>query len=82
MDLAIKPTASRKYTLEAKGTKDSLLTLFEEIDGIPRFLAGDDDSGTERHAVITQKLFKGRSYIARMRVVYPGQSGTASLLLS
>jgi hypothetical protein len=82
MDFAIKPTASRNYTIESRGAADSVLTLFEEINGEPRFVAGDDDSGTERRAAITQKLFEGRNYIARLRVVYPGQSGTTSLLLS
>jgi hypothetical protein len=82
IDFAIKPTASRNYTIEAKGATDSVLTLFEDIGGVPRFLAGDDDSGTERKAAITQKLFQGRNYVARLRVVYPGQSGTTSLVLS
>jgi hypothetical protein len=82
MDFAIKPTASRDYTIETKGASDSVLTLFEDIDGVPRFLAGDDDSGTERKAAITQKLFAGRNYVARLRVVYPGKSGTTSLMLS
>jgi len=82
MDYAIKPTESRSYTIESKGAADSVLTLFEEVDGEPRFLAGDDDSGTERTAAIRQKLFAGRNYIARLRVVYPGQTGTTSLMLS
>jgi hypothetical protein len=82
MDFSIKPTESRNYTIETKGASDSVLTLFEDIDGIPRFLAGDDDSGTERKATITQKLFAGRNYVARLRVVYPGQSGKTSLMLS
>jgi hypothetical protein len=82
MDFTIEPTASRVYTIESKGATDSLLTLFEKINGVPRFVAGDDDSGTERTASISQKLFAGREYIARLRVVYPGQSGKTSLLLS
>jgi hypothetical protein len=82
MDFAIKPMESRQYTIESKGATDSVLTLFEDIDGVPKFLAGDDDSGTERRAAITQKLFTGRNYIARLRVVYPGQSGTTTLMLS
>jgi hypothetical protein len=82
MDVSIKPTTSRKYTIETKGAKDALLVLFEVIDGVPRFLAGDDDSGAERNAAITQKLFEGRNYIARLRVMYPGQSGKTSLMYS
>ncbi|HTJ31221.1 MAG TPA: hypothetical protein VL346_12010 [Acidobacteriaceae bacterium] len=82
MDFAIKPDASRVYTVESKGATDSLLTLFEKVNGVPRFLAGDDDSGAERSASVSQKLFAGREYVARLRVVYPGETGKTSLLLS
>jgi hypothetical protein len=82
MDFAIKPTESRKYQIETKGASDTLLVVFEVVDGEPRFLAGDDDSGEERNATIVQKLFKGRSYIARLRLYHPGQSGKTSLMYS
>ena len=82
MDFAIKPTASRKYKIETKGASDTLLALFEDINGEPRFLAGDDDSGEDRNASISYKLFKGRSYIVRLRLYYPGQSGKTSVMYS
>ena len=82
VDFSIKPTASRKYTTETKGASDTLLVLFEDINGEPRFLAGDDDSGEDRNARIIYKLFQGRSYIARLRLYYPGQSGKTSLMYS
>ena len=82
VDFAIRPTASRKYKIETKGASDTLLVLFEDINGEPRFLAGDDDSGEDRNASIVYKLFKGRTYIARLRLYYPGQSGTTSLMYS
>jgi len=82
VDFAIKPTASRKYTIETKGTSDTLLVLFEDINGEPRFLSGDDDSGEDRNASITYKLFQGRSYIVRLRLYYPGLSGKSSLMYS
>ena len=82
VDFAIKPTASRKYTIETKGTTDTLLVLFENINGEPRYLAGDDDSGDDRNATISYKLFAGRSYIARLRLYYPGVSGKASVMYS
>jgi hypothetical protein len=82
VDYAIKPTESRKYKIEMKGAMDSLLVLFEDVDGVPRMLSGDDDSGEERTAAINYKLLKGRNYIARLRVCYPGQSGMTSLLVS
>jgi hypothetical protein len=82
VDFAIKPSDSRKYRIETKGASDTLLVLFEDINGEPRFLAGDDDSGEDRNASIAYKLFKGRSYIARLRLYYPGQSGKTSVMYS
>jgi hypothetical protein len=82
VDFAIKPTESRKYRIETKGASDTLLVLFEDINGEARFLAGDDDSGEDRNATIIYKLFKGRSYIVRLRLYYPGQSGRTSLMYS
>jgi hypothetical protein len=82
IDYTLKPTASRKYTIETKGASDTLVGLFEDIDGEPRFLAGDDDSGEERNAKIAYKLFKDRTYTVRLRLYYPGQSGKTSIMYS
>ena len=82
IDYAILPTSSRKYTVETKGASDTLLVLFEDVDGEPRYLAGDDDSGQDRNATITYKLFKNRRYIVRLRLYYPGQSGQTALMYS
>jgi hypothetical protein len=81
-DYSIKPTASRKYKIETKGAQDTLLVLFEDVGGEPRYLTADDDSGQDYNASITYKLFAGRSYIARLRLYNPGQSGTTSLMYS
>lgn len=81
-DYAIRPEESRKYTVETKGGTDATLVLFEDVNGTPRYLAGDDDSGDERNAAINYKLFAGRNYIARLRLNYPGQSGKVSLMYS
>lgn len=80
IDYAIIPTESRRYRIETKGACDSLLVFFEEIEGDFRYLAGDDDSGEERNAAISYKLFKGRKYIARVRLYYPGQSGKLTVM--
>jgi hypothetical protein len=82
IDYLIKPTGSRKYQIETKGGLDTLLALFEDIGGEPRYLAADDDSGESRNARISYKLFAGRTYIARLRLYYPGQSGKVSLMYS
>jgi Astacin (Peptidase family M12A) len=82
MDFAIKPTASRKYTIETKGASDAVLVLFEDVNGEPRYVSGDDDSGEERNASITSKLFAGRAYIARLRLAHPGPTGKTSVMYS
>ncbi len=82
VDFAITPAGSRTYKIETKGASDTLLVLFEDMQGEPKFLAGDDDSGEDRNASITYKLFKGRRYIARLRLYYPGKSGKTSLMYS
>jgi len=79
VDYLIRPTESRKYRFDTKGASDALLVLFEDINGEPRFLSGDDDSAQDRHATIEYKLFSGRTYIARLRIYHPGVSGTTSL---
>ena len=82
IDYTLKPDASRKYTIETKGASDTLLVLFENVNGENRYLVGDDDSGEDRNAKITYKLFQGRTYTVRLRLYYPGQSGKTSLMYS
>jgi hypothetical protein len=80
VDFLLQPTESRKYTLTTSGASDTIIVLFEEINGEPRYVTADDDSGEDRNASITQKLFKGRTYYLRVRLYYPGQSGTTSVM--
>ncbi|HXC51440.1 MAG TPA: M12 family metallopeptidase [Candidatus Limnocylindrales bacterium] len=82
VDFVIRPQESRKYTIATKGASDTLLALFEEISGQPRYLTADDDSGENRNASICYKLFAGRTYYVRLRLYYPGQSGMTSVLVS
>ena len=82
VDFQFLPTQSRRYTFATSGASDTLLTLFEQVDGQPRYLAADDDSGEDRNARIRYKLFKGRTYFVRLRLYYPGETGTTSLLAS
>jgi hypothetical protein len=81
-DFVFRPAQSRKYTITTKGASDTLLGLFEEIGGKPRYVAADDDGGEDRNATITQKMFTGRTYHVRLRLHYPGQTGTTSLIVS
>ncbi len=60
------------------GKTDTLLVLFEEVDGVQESIAGDDDSGTDLNAKIQVRLLKGRKYILRLRLYLKWDSGTSS----
>jgi len=82
VDFTLKPTESRKFTMATTGASDTLLALFEDVNGTPRYLSADDDSGQDRNASITYKLFAGRTYHLRLRLYYPGRTGVTSVMYS
>lgn len=77
----IVPGETRKYELGTFGTADTVLVLFEEVNGQLRQLAANDDSGTDRNAKIQVKLFKDRKYVARVRLYWAGASGQTGIML-
>jgi len=79
-DFTLTPSASRTYKVGTFGTADTLLVLFESTPDGPKYLAGDDDSGTDRNAEITVRLRKGRTYIARLRLYWAGASGSTAIM--
>jgi len=76
----IRPDASREYNVGTFGASDVVLVLFEEVDGDLRFLAGDDDSGEDRNALVKVKLFAGRRYVVRIRLYYAWASGQSAVM--
>lgn len=76
----IEPSGSKTYTIGTFGTADAVLVLFEEVDGQLRFLAGDDDSGEDRNAQVSVKLFQNRKYVVRVRLYWSGGSGTTAVM--
>ncbi len=81
LNFVINPTASRKYTIQTFGESDTVMVLFEEIDGSPVYLSADDDSATDTNARIRIKLHQGRKYILRIRLYYSGASGDTAVML-
>jgi len=78
IDLRLNPAASRTYEMRTFGTSDTLMVLFEDIDGELRYRTGDDDSGEDRNAYIKRRLYKRRKYVLRIRMYYadrPGETG-------
>lgn len=81
VNFRIRPTATRQYTIQSFGQSDVVMVLFETRDGEPRFLAGDDDSGTALNAQLKLRLVRGREYILRVRLYYENASGGTAILM-
>ncbi len=81
IDFVINPTYSRGYSIQTFGPMDTVMVLFEEIDGEPRYYDGDDDSGYAYNAKIEARLFRGRRYFLRLRLYYAQASGEGALMM-
>jgi len=80
VDYIITPEISRKYTMQTFGTMDTVMVLFEDDEGEPIFLAGDDDSGTNTNSKIEHRLIKGRTYYLRLRLYYATSVGEGGVM--
>jgi Astacin (Peptidase family M12A) len=81
LDFRIEPKATRRYQISTFGESDTVMVLFEEVEGSFRYVTGDDDSGQDYNAEIGIKLFKGRRYVLRVRLYYAARSGDAAVML-
>lgn len=81
MDFVIYPPETRPYTIQMIGDLDTVIVLFEERDGVPRYVDGNDDSGFDKNARILSRLVKGKTYYLRVRVYYTGTTGKGAVIL-
>ena len=81
IDFVINPPESRKYTIQTFGEVDTVMVLFEKEGEEPRYLSGDDDSGTDYNAKIVYKLLQGRTYILRVRLYFASGSGNTAVMV-
>ncbi|MFB8777283.1 beta-glucuronidase AbsR1 [Streptomyces broussonetiae] len=79
-DFLVEPPETREYTVGTFGDGDTVLVVFEERDGEPRYLAGQDDGGTERNAAVRARLVKGRRYFVRVRLYSSWGSGETAVM--
>ncbi|MDT8320731.1 MAG: M12 family metallopeptidase [Xanthomonadales bacterium] len=75
LNFYVRPSATRVYNFATFGSSDTVMVLFEEVDGEPRYLTGDDDSGYSLNASFDHKLFAGRTYILRVRLYWQHREG-------
>ncbi len=81
LDFVIQPLVSRRYAIQTFGDLDTVIVLFEDVDGEPVYLAGDDDSGTNFNARIENRLMHGRTYYLRLRLYYAHATGQGAVML-
>jgi hypothetical protein len=77
----IRPEATRYYEIRTFGTSDAVMVLFEDVNGEPRYLTVDDDSGENRNDYIRIKLMKGREYILRIRLYYAARASETAVMI-
>lgn len=80
-DFRIEPDFTRNYTIQTFGESDSVIVLFEDVGGEPRYVAGDDDSGHDGNARIVTKLQRGGKYILRIRLYYGSIRGNMAIFM-
>ncbi len=77
----IKPAMSRRYTMQTFGTSDSVMVLFEKRGGELEYLAGDDDGGEDRNALIRYRLDRNKEYVLRLRLYFAQMAGEMAVML-
>ena len=77
----IEPVATRYYDVRTFGDSDTVLVLFEDVNGELRYRTADDDSGEDRNASLRVKLYKGRKYVLRVRLYYSESAGETAVML-
>jgi hypothetical protein len=81
-NFVIEPEQTGDYTIQTLGHSDTLIVLFEDVNGQMEVVAGDDDSGTDFNAKIDVRLIRGRKYVLRVRLYLNWASGHSAVLLS
>jgi hypothetical protein len=71
----VRPTATRWYNFQTFGNSDTVMVLFEMIDGEPRYRSSDDDSGVNLNAQFEERLYAGRTYVLRIRLYWQHRKG-------
>jgi hypothetical protein len=79
-DFVIEPTGTRRYRIGTFGASDTVIVLFEQVDGELRYVAGDDDSGQDRNALLRLQLFRGRNYVLRVRLYHSWESNETAVM--
>ena len=80
-NFTIEPDATRTYDMQTFGESDTVMVLFEDVNGEFRYVTADDDSGKDTNARIRCKLQKGKRYALRVRLYYSTASGRTAVMM-
>lgn len=80
-NFVIRPSVTRNYSIRTFGVSDTVMVLFERVDGQLRFQAADDDSGLATNASLNERLRSGREYVLRLRLYYRFRAGDFAILM-
>jgi hypothetical protein len=79
-DFTVEPPETREYSVGVFGAADTVVVVFEERDGEPRYLTAHDDGGTPANATVRARLVKGRRYFVRVRLYSAWGSGETAVM--
>ena len=82
VNFTLRPQFSNDYNIRTIGGSDIVMVLFEKDNANLRFIAGDDDSGTNQNASINTRLIAGREYVLRIRLYSQFTTGGTSVIWS
>jgi len=76
-----RPNLTRTYRIGTFGTSDTVLVLFELTPNGNVQIAGDDDGGEDRNALVTMRLTTGRTYQIGLRLFHADRPAETSLMV-
>ena len=74
------PDETRDYQISTFGRIDTVMVLYEIVDGKEVYLSGDDDSGQDLNSQIKRRFIKDRKYIVRLRLYSKYKSGVGAVM--
>ncbi len=80
IDVRLLPTRSRTYEIRTFGASDTVMVLFEEVDGDLKYRGGNDDSGEDRNAYLKMRLSRDHRYVLRVRLYYADHAGETAVM--
>ena len=80
IDLRLLPKRSRNYEIRTFGASDTVIVLYEDVNGELKYRGGDDDGGEDRNAYLKLRMSRGKKYVLRIRLYYANHAGETAVM--